>query len=119
MKKVLFIFALALFALPAIATSSPGGDVIFRTKKVDTKVFTVLLANLQQETASITIQQLDGDQIFTQTVKHHNGFNQKFDFTKVPNGRYVLTVEHEGKTYSKVIYVNEETVLLSPVNTKG
>ena len=74
------------------------------------------LANLQQETASVTIHQLDGNQLFTQTVKHHNGYIKKFDFANVPNGRYVLTVEHEGKEYTKVIYVNEETVMLSPVS---
>ena len=118
MKKLTLFFALALFTLPAMAHVPPAEDLIFRTHQVDDKVFTVLLANLQQENAFLTIHQLDGSRIYTKAIKNHNGFNQKFNFNLLKPGRYVLRIQYQGETKAVVIYLDDEDLTLSSISTE-
>jgi len=69
----------------------------------------VLIANLEQENASITLVDLeDGQEIFTDRIRKHNGYSYNLNFDKLAFGRYQLEVK-KGKTVRKQVILKAET----------
>ncbi len=119
MKRLLYALALAAFFLPAMAGADPVDGPLVRTEQVDDKAFLVQLVNLQQKKTFLRIAELNGPTLFAKSVKAHNGYRQKFDFSRMEPGRYLFTVSHEGKDYHVVVYLNEERLLLSDISVNG
>ena len=118
MKSIRFlalVVTLAL-ALPAftMANDAPApGKLQFKTK-VDGKMVKVHLSNLQKMTTTVSLESLDGKTRFYRgAIKARNGYSTALHLDKLENGRYTLTVDNNGESYSKVIKVVGDQVLIS------
>lgn len=121
MKYVSFVMALLLsFAISLPVSASPiptEKDVTLRVKSVSEMTLEVALINLQQERTSITLQDLNGyETFFSEVVKNHNGYRKHLNLEELRAGRYILTVEHNGKKLQQVIVINEDLgIMLSDI----
>jgi len=117
MKSLKLLFSLLLLAsMPFFAQANPitpDNEPIVKTE-VEGMVLTLNLANLGGKDAKIEITSLfDRVEFHKYWVKDHNGYGQRLNFKKVPQGRYLLKVRHDGEIYQKVLKVEEDRVLVS------
>lgn len=121
MKYVSFVMALLLslaISLPVSANDLPTDkDVTLRVKEVKTKTLDVTLINLQQQRTSISLKALNGsDTFFEDTINKHNGYRKRLDLRNLTPGKYILTVEQDGKKLRQVIVIdNQLGMLLSDI----
>jgi hypothetical protein len=60
---------------------------------------------LGEETAEITIEDNEHNQVFTETVEHDGIIQRRYDISKLEKGNYVFNVESQGASFSKVIMI--------------
>ncbi|MEO0339578.1 MAG: hypothetical protein AAF242_10225 [Bacteroidota bacterium] len=116
MKSIRFLALVVTLALTlptlSMANNAPG-KLQFRTK-VEGKKVKVHLANLQKMATTVSLESLDGEKRFYRgAIKDHNGYSSQLHLDKLPNGRYALTVDNNGKSYSKVIKVDGDQIWVS------
>ena len=116
MKK-LILTAVAVFAVASTSMfatpTNDYDDIIVNVKKVDNKSIRLLMANLEQETTKITIDNQRGTNYYTNYVRNHNGFKQKINLENLPNGRYYLNVSRNGEKISYLLKVTNDGLLYS------
>ena len=118
MKSIRFLALVATLALTlpafAMANNTPAPGKLKFSTKVDGKKVMVHLANLQEMTTTISLENLNGDTRFYRgTIKKHNGYATQLHLDKLPNGRYTLKVDNNGEHYAKVIKVEGDQVWIS------
>ena len=123
MKKLNLLLALGLLTLisvPAFSTAPaalPGDNIIMKTEAVDANTIKVLLANLERERTSLTIESLTGKTYYSDNIVKHRGYLLKLDVEDLPNGRYLLKVKQKDEMISQIIVVRDNTILISKVNS--
>lgn len=118
MKNLAFIL-LALFSLfsaPAFAhdlDTSATEPLIVRSQMMPGGL-EVLIANLEQEKATITLSSIDtGEEIFADRIRKHNGYSYNLNFERLTFGRYLLKVKKGGTVRQQVILKSEVGVMCS------
>lgn len=117
MKRLLLSLALALPMLQLLATPHPSliENVMMNTK-VEDRSLVVRLANLQKEKTVLTLESLDGLEVYhEQVINDHNGFNAKLNLNDLPKGRYVLKIKQNSGALRQVIVVDPNSILCSKV----
>ena len=75
MKRLLLSLALALPMLQLLATNPPLIENVLMNTNVEDRSLVVRLANLQKEKTVLTLESLDGQEVYhEQVIKDHNGF---------------------------------------------
>ncbi|WP_020570156.1 hypothetical protein [Neolewinella persica] len=108
----LFLATATAMAGPAVATTTVE-PLIVRSHLAEGGL-EVIIANLEQENATVTLTSLDTDRVFfNDRIRKHNGYSYKINLDELRHGRYILAVK-KGKTIRKqVILVNKKGVLCS------
>ncbi len=74
----------------------------------------VIIANLEQETAHVTLTSLQTDRkLFSDRIRKHNGFSYNLNLDELHHGRYILAVKKGDITRRQVILVNSKGVMCS------
>lgn len=114
--KSIFVLALMALTLNANAGTNSDGDPQLKSKVVDEHTVVVQLFNLQQEVTKISIQSLDGETTYFQEyIRKHNGYLRKINLENLQDGRYLIQVDHSGKTKTQVILVKDKAMQLSSI----
>lgn len=109
--STLLLLSVSFFAQAATATEP--GKVIVKTE-VEGKVINLKLANLQELSTNVQVTTLDGDTAYlNRWIQNHNGYTQNLNLKKLPVGKYKLMVKNNGETYTTVVKVEADRVLLS------
>lgn len=119
MKNLLFsTFAFLILATaPALAApvvvNTVGEPLIVRSQMAEGGL-EVLIANLEQETATITLTSLTTNrELFKDRIRKHNGFSYNLNLDELHHGRYVLAVKKGETTRQQVILVNSKGAMCS------
>lgn len=114
MKYLSVVLALCLcVSIAARAESNPTIDVKATVVSVETKKVDVTLINLQKQTTYISIQSVDGSEIyFQEAIKKHNGYRKRLDLSELKAGKYLLVVENDQTKLQQVIVLKEDNALL-------
>ncbi|MFT5998381.1 MAG: hypothetical protein ACI81P_000834 [Neolewinella sp.] len=119
MKNSLFSAFAFLFLATATATAAPavvttvGEPLIVRSHLAEGGL-EVIIANLQQETATITLTSLTTDrELFNDRIRKHNGYSYSLNLDELHHGRYILAVKKGKTTRKQVILVNSKGAMCS------
>ncbi len=98
-KHTLLIAALILLSSWCSTARNADNHPIMRIEKSHlSQSIEVQLANLQQQTTRIALQDLEGTVWFSESVSKQNGYSKKLDLNGMPEGRYLCLVQHpEGR----------------------
>ncbi len=117
MKTRLILVAFVLTGVALAATPSkpviPDEDVLFHSKVVDDFSLHVQLVNLQKETTLIRLSSLEGNTLFADRITRHNGYVQRLDLERIPEGKYLLRVKQGDFEITQVIVKKYNQLLLS------
>jgi len=119
MKNFLFSTLAFLFlaTAPAVAGSALIGEPLIVRSKLMEGGLEVLIANLEQRTATVILTNLDSKrEVFYDAIRKHNGFTYSLNLDELNPGRYVLAVK-KGKTMRRqVLVVSNDGVMCSDWN---
>jgi hypothetical protein len=119
MKRLLLSLALALPMLQLLATNPPLIEKVLMNTKVEDRSLVVRLANLQKEKTVLTLESLDGQEVYhEQVIKDHNGFNAKLNLNDLAKGRYLLKIKQHSGVLRQVVVVDPNSILCSKVATE-
>ncbi len=110
----LLFTGITAFALPS-AIESPEADLKFKSEAIDYRIVKILLINLQQETTTVKLADMQGKEYYRRVIRDHNGFARKLDLKGLDNGRYLLSVEQNGEEWIQVVLVDDQGVMLSDI----
>lgn len=123
MKRLIFS-VLTVFAVGSISFANPtiinddDEGIIVNIKKVEAKTIKLLLANLEQESTKISIQDQSGTTYFKSFVNNHNGYSQKIHLDKMPLGKYLFEVKNDSQRVIYVMVVRESGIIFSSPTLK-
>lgn len=115
MKNFLSVLALAsavFYCTPALANIPPT-KMLLKVETVDQSHLFLHLANLQQETTTLTLQDFDGTTYYRQTITEHNGYAVNINLEALPEGRYLLRVSQKGSQVDQVVLKGEDVLFVS------
>jgi len=119
MKRLLLSLALALPMLQLLATNPPLIEKVLINTNVEDRSLVVRLANLQKEKTVLTLESLDGREVYhEQVIKDHNGFHAKLNLNDLAKGRYVLKIKQHSGVLRQVVVVDPNSILCSKVATE-
>jgi hypothetical protein len=105
---------LALTAAPASATlANDGVTPLVRVQAQAEKSVALRLANLERKNTLIRITDSAGEEVYSTSVKGHNGYFFTLDLKALAPGRYLIQVAKGGESVTKVIRVTPEGILAS------
>ncbi len=106
---------LTLFATGLTLSAATTVDGPTLRSHIDGHTITLLFCNLERKSAHFSLTQADDPEVslFENHIAKHNGFRKCLDLAELTNGRYVLTVKHEGQTYYQVLRVNDQSLWVS------
>ncbi|MFK8161379.1 MAG: hypothetical protein AB8H12_02865 [Lewinella sp.] len=109
-----FLFLATATAMAAPAATATVGEPLIVRSQVAEGGLEVMIANLEQETAIITLTSLTTDRVlFNDRIRKHNGYSYSLNLDELHHGRYILAVK-KGKTVRKqVILVNSKGAMCS------
>jgi hypothetical protein len=119
MKNLLFSAFAFLFLATATATATPAavntvGEPFIVRSHVAEGGLEVLIANLQRETATITLTSLTTKrELFKDHIRKHNGYSYNLNLDELHHGRYILAVKKGDTVRKQVILVNSKGALCS------
>ena len=121
MKTFLRSGLLAMFLLcayaPVSAHAQSTDDPMKVTSEVEGTNINLLLTNLQQETTTINISTIDGNEVFfTEHIRNHNGYSLSLQMEELPAGKYLLTVKKGETVKHQVIVIEYGDILLSTMS---
>lgn len=116
MKNLAFtlIALFSLFSAPAAAhdADTTATEPLIVRSQMMAGGLEVLIANLEQEKTTITFVNLDnGQEIFTDRIRNHNGYSYNLNFDRLEFGRYLLKVK-KGDTVRRQVILKAETGVL-------
>ncbi len=121
MKRIkLFVLALGLGLVANFAFANPnGGDsekVILNVEAVGNKKVKVHLSNLQKITTNVVLTNLDGEIIFQEKIRDHNGYGKNLSLKRLPKGRYILSItQKDADPWQSVVLLQDNEVKVSRV----
>ena len=104
-----------LLPLSSFAAAPTNPYLRMDTKEVSEKTVRIQLANLQQQAAEVTLENIDGKVMYEYTIRKHNGFNMDLDLAKLPEGRYILQVKQGDTIRTQIISINNGMMLFSQI----
>jgi len=108
----LFIASATAMAAPAVTTTA-GEHLIVRSHMAEGGL-EVMIANLEQETATVTLTSLTTDRIlFNDRIRKHNGYSYNINLDELHHGRYILAVRKGKTVLRQVILVNSKGAVCS------
>ena len=115
-----------LIALAMVATSfsvsfaaeTPTEDIILYTADINDKIIHLRLANLQQNTTLLTIQNMSGEVLFEEKITNHNGYAKAIDLGVLSSGRYLVHVNQKEKKLVKVMVIDGNKIWFSKTAEK-
>ena len=122
MKKLMLFAAMvcAIASAPAFAHTPAidDGEVIINVNQLEGKQFILHLANLEQQTTNIKLEDLQGTVYYTEMVRKHNGYAKKLNLRKLPEGRYILSVLQDNKKFVQVVVIQDDKLMFSKISEK-
>lgn len=119
MKNLFFSLFAFLFLATATAMAAPPVEntakepLIVRSHMAEGGL-EVMIANLEQETATITLTSLTTNrELFKDHIRKHNGFSYNLNLDELHHGRYILAVKKGETTRKQVILVNSKGAMCS------
>lgn len=118
MKTKCLLLGLVLSMLiPAMSFAhAPIEPILVKTKMIAAEKLHVRLANLQQEMTTVRLETLQGEMLYSQNVRKHNGYTIALDIADLPNGRYLLRVSQVDTEVQQVIVKDEYGIKLSNIS---
>jgi hypothetical protein len=116
MKNVLisFLALCCLFSAPAAAHEYADDEPLIVRSQLIEGGLKVLVANLEQETATITLTSIDRrERVFNDRISKHNGYSYSLNLDQLRHGRYILAVKKGDTLRQQVILVGETGVMCS------
>jgi hypothetical protein len=110
--SILVIASAVFYSSPTLANTPPI-EFILNVETVDQNHLILQLANLQQETTVISLQDFEGNTYFRQTVTKHNGYAANINLEALPEGRYLLRINRKDSQIDQVVVKNEDTLFVS------
>jgi hypothetical protein len=119
MKNLFFSLIAFLFLATATAMAAPAVEntatepLIVRSHMAEGGL-EVIIANLERETATVTLTSLTTDRIlFNDRIRKHNGYSYNINLDELHHGRYILAVKKGDTTRKQVILVNSKGAMCS------
>jgi hypothetical protein len=117
-KQIRLIVAMLLFtSVASFANNSPNSPsrlLVSIEKSTDAHACLDLrLANLEKQGTTISLQDLSGNQWFSQFVWHKVGYAKRLNLQGMPDGVYTLSVKHRDATVIQVLRLSKGNLELS------
>lgn len=94
--------------------NSPSRLLVNIEKSTDAQACLDLrLANLEKQGTTILLQDLSGNQWFSQYVWHKAGYAKRLNLQGMPDGVYTLSVKHRDATVIQVLRLSKGNLELS------
>lgn len=90
-----------------------------KVSQVDENILLLHVANLEQESTTVALQDLAGNTYFTQHIKNHNGYAMKVNIESIPEGRYVLSIQQKDERKTQIIYKGKDQILFSQISSRN
>ncbi len=104
MKTVKGIVAVALIVLANLGLAN---DIYFDVKVVGESKFQLSVMNVRGD-ANLSLWDLSGKKLYSETVKSLNSINKTFDVSSLPNGKYTFQYEDDFKTQKVTFVVDDQ-----------
>jgi len=120
MKRLIFCMLVVALGTTSIFAYPPNPDtepkVLINTSDMDSRVMKYQLANLRKMETTVVLENLQGERLYREVIREHNGHVKRINLQQVPNGRYILRVEHDDDTYQVVVKLEADSILFSRVS---
>lgn len=109
-----FMFLVTATALASPAAPATAGEPLIVRSHLAEGGLELMIANLEQETAVITLTSLTTNRVlFNDRIRKHNGYSYNINLDELHYGRYVLAVKKGDTVRKQVILVNGRGVACS------
>lgn len=105
------LFALITFA--AQANTADNSPMRLLSKVMPDQTLRIQLVNLQQQTATVELIDMNGKTLHRDLIKNHNGYARIYDLKEVEDGRYLLTAKQGGEEVVVVVRIKDRTIMTS------
>ncbi|HRJ29208.1 MAG TPA: T9SS type A sorting domain-containing protein [Cyclobacteriaceae bacterium] len=104
MKNVLTIFVALLVssAVFAMRTTDPSADNSIAFIKTGS-VVKVIYSSDKESNTRVTITDLKGKEVFSESVRSRNGFTRRYNLSQLGRGNYIVRVSDGKKSRSEII----------------
>jgi glucose/arabinose dehydrogenase len=105
------LFALITFA--AQANTTDNSPMRLLSKVMPDQTLRIQLVNLQQQTATVELTDMNGKTLHRDLIKNHNGYARIYDLKEVEDGRYLLTAKQGNDEVIVVVRIKDGTIMTS------
>jgi glucose/arabinose dehydrogenase len=110
------LFALITFA--AQANTTDNSPMRLLSKVMPEQTLRIQLVNLQQQTATVELTDMNGKTLHRDLIKNHNGYARIYDLKEVGDGRYLLTAKQGNDEVIVVVRIKDGTIMTSDKTRK-
>ncbi|WP_425422115.1 hypothetical protein [Phaeodactylibacter xiamenensis] len=110
------LFALITFA--AQANTADNSPMRLLSKVMPEQTLRIQLVNLQQQTATVELTDMNGKTLHRDLIKNHNGYARIYDLKEVEDGRYLLTAKQGNDEVIVVVRIKDGTIMTSDKTRK-
>ncbi|WP_282779735.1 hypothetical protein [Phaeodactylibacter xiamenensis] len=110
------LFALITFA--AQANTADNSPMRLLSKVMPEQTLRIQLVNLQQQTATVELTDMNGKTLHRDLIKNHNGYARIYDLKEVGDGRYLLTAKQGDDEVVVVVRIKDGTIMTSDKTRK-
>lgn len=105
------LFAVITFA--AQANTTDNSPMRLLSKVMPDQTLRIQLVNLQQQTATVELTDMNGKTLHRDLIKNHNGYARIYDLKEVEDGRYLLTAKQGNDEVIVVVRIKDGTIMTS------
>ncbi|MCI4647902.1 hypothetical protein [Phaeodactylibacter sp.] len=110
------LFALITFA--AQANTTDNSPMRLLSKVMPDQTLRIQLVNLQQQTATVELTDMNGKTLHRDLIKNHNGYARIYNLKEVEDGRYLLTAKQGDDEVIVVVRIKDGTIMTSDKTRK-
>jgi hypothetical protein len=110
------LFALITFA--AQANTTDNSPMRLLSKVMPEQTLRIQLVNLQQQTATVELTDMNGKTLHRDLIKNHNGYARIYNLKEVEDGRYLLTAKQGNDEVIVVVRIKDGTIMTSDKTRK-
>ena len=107
MKKITLLLAGALVSAVALASEPGEGSKGLAVVKKNSTTFNLLYQPASSTTVKVAILNEQGEEVYSESIKHTDGFVRPYNFEKLSEGKYTIKVVDGDETMTKTVsYTN-------------